>query len=156
MELTWLFLQVQMVIGSPAHISSTTRTKLFFELLKLSLCMEHSTSQIGSNLPSTTNVYQNHASKGRWCHLIIRLLGGGLLAAGVAGVVGVGVALLQNQGLLTDQSAFSRIAQRFESHKNTLILLPTSYFIHSQIEIFSVEPPPGYPEWTSQEPTGWS
>merc|ERR1719350_787298 len=33
--------KVQMVIGSPAHISSTTRTKLFFELLKLSLCMEH-------------------------------------------------------------------------------------------------------------------
>merc|ERR1719145_523538 len=36
-----IIMEVQMVIGSPAHISSTTRTKLFFELLKLSLCMEH-------------------------------------------------------------------------------------------------------------------
>merc|ERR1719356_309084 len=34
-------MEVQMVIGSPAHISSTTQTKLFFELLKLLLCMEH-------------------------------------------------------------------------------------------------------------------
>merc|ERR1719192_3055950 len=36
-----IIMEVQMAIGSPAHISSTTRTKLFFELLKLSLCMEH-------------------------------------------------------------------------------------------------------------------
>merc|ERR1712223_1197176 len=36
-----IIMEVQMVIDLPAHISSTTRTKLFFELLKLSLCMEH-------------------------------------------------------------------------------------------------------------------
>ena len=41
------------------------------------------------------------------------MLGGGLLAAGVAGVVGVGVALLAaNQRLVLDETAFPRIAQR--------------------------------------------
>ena len=42
------------------------------------------------------------------------MLGGGLLAAGVAGVVSVGVALLAaNQGLLLDEAALPRIAHRW-------------------------------------------
>jgi len=49
----------------------------------------------------------------------------------VAGVVGVGVALLAaNQGLLLDENAFPRIAH-------------------------SPEPPPRYPEWTNQGPAEW-
>ena len=40
------------------------------------------------------------------------MLGVGALAAGVAAVVGLGVALLTNQGLVLDEAAFPRIAER--------------------------------------------
>ena len=57
---------------------------------------------------------------------VSRMLGGGLLAAGVAGVVSVGVALLAaNQGLLLDEAAFPRIAHRWTFHIfNTAFLHP--------------------------------
>ena len=59
-------------------------------------------------------------------NFVSRLLGGGLLAAGVAGVVGVGVALLAaNQGLVLDETAFPRIAQRFFYLLQTLLTTKT-------------------------------
>ena len=59
-------------------------------------------------------------------NFVSRLLGGGLLAAGVAGVVGVGVALLAaNQGLVLDEGAFPRIAQR--CHMFSLYVITLSF-----------------------------
>ena len=46
------------------------------------------------------------------------MLGVGALAAGVAAVVGLGVALLTNQGLVLDEAAFPRIAERLNLYHN--------------------------------------
>ena len=61
-------------------------------------------------------------------NFVSRLLGGGLLAAGVAGVVGVGVALLAaNQGLLLDENAFPRIAHRWIFHTFSVCCISLSF-----------------------------
>ena len=86
-------------------------------------------------------------------NFVPRLLGGGLLAAGVAGVVGVGVALLAaNQGLVLDETAFPRIAQRLAFH---IFSLYTLFLYPFALKLFSPEPPPRYPEWATQGPPEW-